>query len=145
MQFSPKLILTNSSLGILILSSGHTTLILHKEYPHFLPQNIPNSKHYFLLPWESSISSSLPSSNPHWAAPIASRDPTLWFSRAKHHCHLLQESVGKSPKSQATYPIQGLVPVSLTGTLYLASHGGRAESYLDWESPEGKVLGDLSP
>lgn len=55
--------------------------------------------------------------------------------------HLLQESFGKSPRSQVTYPNQGLVPVSLTGTLYLPRHGGCSESYLDWEDLEGKVLG----
>lgn len=40
--------------------------------------------------------------------------------RAKHHCYLLQESFCELPKSQVTYPIQSLVPVSLI----LISHAG---------------------
>lgn len=140
---------------IILLWDSDSELWPHHPDPVQAASTFPSPQHtkqhtYSLAPWESSISSPPPPSNPHQAAqkaPTASRDPTSWSSRAKHHCHLLQESFGKLPPLQMTYPIQGLVPVSLTGTLYPASQGSCAESYLlslDWEGLEDKVLARVS-
>lgn len=123
---------------------------MYKQPPHSLPHNTP-----------SSTRIRCPHGNPAFRPlvhpPTRIRQlrrlqlpqgtPTSWSSRAKHRSHLLQESFRKLPQLQMTYPIQGLVPVSLTGTLYPASQGSCAESYLlslDWEGLEDKVLARVS-
>lgn len=109
----------NPSVGILFPSSGHATLIRHTQPPHTLPQNPSTAifpvpvgiQHFF------PISILQPLLTPVCISNLGPPEPsTLATPSRKVFC--------KSPKSQMTYPIPDLAPISLTGTFYLTSRGG---------------------